>query len=308
MFSCSHSCLLYYIVTVNKCSLKETSVLILLLKFTARSKSNYIKFISGPRPPHLGSTTSGNPLQEILGMPQRNDQCRSHRSGTACGSCKYGYTLSIDSTECLNIESCTAGQTVLVILLTVTYWIVIVILVFAIMYYKVGIGYLYCITYYYSIGDILLSQNLQASKGLYLTVNIISSFSKIAPQFIGELCLTTGMSGIDQQFIHYIHPSAVILNIVIISLLARKSPKFTAIISRGIIHVICLLLLLSYTSIASTSLLLMRSQTFHKIDKVYTYLSPDIEYFHGRHLAYGIVMLSFHSTWPSTFVNSSTYP
>ena len=223
--------------------------------------------------------------------PVRNDQCRSHRSGTACGSCTYGYTLSFDSTECVSIQSCTAGQTVLVIILTVTYWIVVVILVFAIMYYKVGIGYLYCVTYYYSIVDIVLSQNLQASRGLYWTVSIISSFSKITPQFLGELCLTTGMSGIDQQFIHYAHPSAVILIIVIISLLARKSPRFTAFISRGIIHVICLLLLLSYTSIASTSLLLMRSLTFLDIDKVYTYLSPDIEYFHGRHLAYGIVAL-----------------
>ena len=223
--------------------------------------------------------------------PVRNDQCRSHRSGTACGSCTDGYTLSFDSTECLNIQSCTAGQTVLVILLTVTYWIVMVILVFAIMYYRVGIGYLYCITYYYSIVDILLSQNLQASRRLYLTVSIISSFSKITPQFLGELCLTTGMSGIDQQFIHYIHPAAIVLIIAMISLLARISPRFTVIISRGIIHVICLLLLLSYTSIASTSLLLMRSLTFHQIDNVYTYLSPDIEYFHGRHLAYGIVAL-----------------
>ena len=223
--------------------------------------------------------------------PVRNDQCRSHRSGTACGSCTDGYTLSFDSTDCVSVESCTAGQTVLVILLTVTYWIVMVILVFAIMYYKVGIGYLYCITYYYSMVDILLSQHLQASRGLFLTVSIMSSFSKITPQFLGELCLTTGMSGIDQQFIHYIHPTAVVLIIVMISLLARKSTRFTAIISRGIIHVICLLLLLSYTSIASTSLLLMRSLTFHQIDKVYTYLSPDIEYFHGRHLAYGIVAL-----------------
>ena len=223
--------------------------------------------------------------------PVRDNQCRSHRTGTACGSCTYGYTLSFDSTECVSIQSCTAGQTVLVILLTVTYWIVIVILVFAIMYYRVGIGYLYCVTYYYSIVDIVLSQNLQSSRGLYLTVSITSSFSKITPQFLGELCLTTGMSGIDQQFIHYIHPLAVILVIVIIILLARKSPRFTAFISKGIIHVICLLLLLSYTSIASTSLLIMRSLTFLDIDKVYTYLSPDIEYFHGRHLAYGIVAL-----------------
>ena len=223
--------------------------------------------------------------------PIRNDQCRSHRSGTACGSCTDGYTLSFDSAKCVNFESCTAGQTVAVILLTVMYWIVRVTLIFAVMYYNVGIGYLYSITYYYSIVDILLSQNLQASRGLYLIVNIMSSFFKITPQFLGELCLTTGMSGIDQQFIHYIHPSAAILILVVVSLLARKSRRVSTIISRGIIHVICLLLLLSYTSMASTSLLLIRSLRFHGIDKVYTYLSPDIEYFHGRHLAYGIVAL-----------------
>ena len=223
--------------------------------------------------------------------PVRDNQCRSHRTGTACGSCTDGYTLSFDSTECINTDNCTTGQTILVILLTVTYWIIMVALVFAMMYYKVVIGYLYSITYYYSIVDILLSQNLQTSRGLYVTVSIISSFSKIIPQFLGELCLTTGMSGIDQQFIHYIHPSAVILILVIIIALAKRSRRISTIISRGIIHVICLLLLLSYTSIASTSLLLLGLLQFHDINEVYTYLSPDIKYFNGRHLAYGIVAL-----------------
>ena len=159
------------------------------------------------------------------------------------------------------------------------------------MYFKVGIGYLYSITYYYSIVDILLSQNLYASRGFYLTVTIMSSFSKITPQFLGELCLTTGMSGIDQQIIHYIHPLAVIVILVMISLLARRSRRFTKIIGHGIIHVICCLLLLSYTSVASTSLLLIRPLNFHGIDEIYAYLSPDIEYFHDRHLAYGIMAL-----------------
>ena len=221
--------------------------------------------------------------------PVKDNQCRSHRSGTACGSCRDGYTLSFDSPKCVDVDSCTAGQTLLVILLTVTYWIVMVTLVFAMMYYKVSIGYLYGITYYYSIVDILLSENL--FERYYLTVTIMSSFSKIRPQFLGEFCLTFGMRGIDQQFIHYIHPTAVIMILIIISLLARSSRRISAKISRGIIHVICLLLLLSYTSIASTSLLLMRPLLFHGIDEPYTYLSPDIEYFHGRHLAYGIVSL-----------------
>ena len=68
--------------------------------------------------------------------PVRDNQCRSHRSGAACGSCTDGYTLSYDSAECVNIESCTAGQTVLVVLLTVIYWMVIVVLVSAMMCYR----------------------------------------------------------------------------------------------------------------------------------------------------------------------------
>ena len=55
---------------------------------------------------------------------------------------------------------------------------------------------------------------------------------------------------------------------------------------------VCLdLLLLSYTSVATTSLLLLRSLTFQNVDKVYTYLSPDIEYFHDRHLPYAIIAI-----------------
>ena len=64
-------------------------------------------------------------------------------------------------------------------------------------------------------------------------------------------------------------------------------------ISKGIIHVICCLLLLSYTSLATTSLLLMRPLIFQDVDQVFTYVSPDVEYFHGRHLAYVIVAIIF---------------
>ena len=37
----------------------------------------------------------------------------------------------------------------------------------------------------------------------------------------------------------------------------------------------------------------MRPLIFHDVDKVYTYVSPDVEYFHGRHLVYGIVAVLF---------------
>ncbi|XP_065893307.1 uncharacterized protein [Dysidea avara] len=171
------------------------------------------------------------------------------------------------------------------------YWIVIVILVLIVTYYHVGIGYLYAITYYYSMVDILLNQIFYKSQGLFTTVSIISSTAKITPQILGQLCFVKNLSGIDQHFIHYVHPLAVTVILGIISMLARISHKFSLFVSRGIIHVVCFLLLLSYTSVATTSLLLLRSLTFENVDKVYTYLSPDIEYFHGRHLPYVIIAI-----------------
>ena len=225
--------------------------------------------------------------------PIRDNQCRSHRSGLACGSCKKGYTLSFDSPECVHVNECSLGQTILVLTLILLYWIVIIAAVFSMMHFIVAIGYLYAITYYYSVVDLLLSQNLYPSDTLYTMINVMSGIVKIIPQFLGRFCFITNLSGIDQQFIHYMHPVALSLFLIMITVLAKRSHRLSSVIRKGIIHVICCLLLLSYTSVATTSLLLMRPLIFHDVDKVYTYVSPDIEYFHGRHLAYAIVAVLF---------------
>ena len=115
--------------------------------------------------------------------PVRENQCNSQRSGTACGGCKEGYTLSFDSIECVSVDTCTNGQTVLVVTLSILYCVVIVILVFIVIYYHIEIGYLYAITYYYSMVDILLSERLYSSQGLFTFVSIMSSITKVTPQF-----------------------------------------------------------------------------------------------------------------------------
>ena len=104
------------------------------------------------------------------------------------------------------------------------------------------------------------------------------------------------MSGIDQQFIHYVHPIVVSLILLMISMIVRRSHRISSFISRGIIHFICFLLLLSYTSVTTTSLLLMRSLTLEGVNEIYTNLSQDVEYFHGRHLAYVIFAIVFTIT------------
>ena len=217
--------------------------------------------------------------------PERDNQCRSHRFGAACGSCKERYSLSFDSAECVHVTDCTTEMTILVIALVVAYWLVLFGAIIFMMHSKINIGNFYGIIYYYSVVDLLLSHSSYLSNELYTTVNIMSSVTKVTPQFLGQFCLIKDMSGIDQQFIHYIHPIAISLFLGMLTVTARKFQRLSSLVS---VRVICCLLLLSYTSLATTSLLLMRPLWFQDVDKVYTYVSPDIEYFHGRHKYYEI--------------------
>ena len=226
--------------------------------------------------------------------PMRKNQCGLNRNGIACGGCEEGYTLSFDSARCIQVEQCTTGHKVLIIISTITYWVGVLVVTFLLMHYQVGIAYLYAIIHYYSMLDILLThtQNIYLSEGLYTAVSVVSSFAKLIPQFLGQLCLVENMDEIDQQFTHYVHPLAVSFILIIISLVAKRSYRISSLISKDIIRVICLLLLLSYTSVAITSLLILQPLKFFGIDEVYTQLSPDFMYFNGRHLVYGLVAIS----------------
>ena len=220
-----------------------------------------------------------------------NGQCNDHRLGRACGECGPGYTLAYDSTDCINVDHCSTGMTVLVVVLTCLYWIVVVVGVFSLMYFnfQISSGYMYGIIYYYSMVDILLDSNPYISYNASQFVSVLSSFAKLSPKFLGQLCFVKRLSGIDQLFINYSHAVAVALLTFLVVLAARYSRRITVLVSRCIIRVICLLLLLSYTSLASTSLQLLRPLKFTDVNEVYTYVSPHIEYFHGRHAIYGIV-------------------
>ena len=227
----------------------------------------------------------------LRGKP--DNQCSSHRTGVACGECKSGYTLAYDSPDCINTDKCSAGMTILVIVLTILYWIAIVAVVFDLMYFQFQIssGYAYGIIYYYSIVDILLVND--DFEDVFHLVSILSSFAKLTPQLFGQLCLVEGLSGIEQLFIHYCHALAVSLILLIIVLVAKYFARLTRFVGPCIIRVICILLLLAYTSLASTSLQLLRPLTFNDdVGEVRTYSSPDIKYFTGRHLVYAIVAIS----------------
>ena len=228
-------------------------------------------------------------------LPDKVDaQCNHHRRGRACGECSPGYTLAYDTTDCINVNHCSTILTVIVVASTCVYWLIIVVGVFALLYFNkhIPLGYTYGIIYYYSIVGILFNNNPYVSESAFLFVSVMSSFTQLSPRFLGKLCLVKGLSGIDQLFIHYSHAAVVSMLVVMFVIAAKFSGKLSTFVSRcRIVRIICLLLLLSYTSIASTSLQLLRPLMFTDIEEVYAYSSPSIQYFHDRHALYGIVAI-----------------
>jgi len=230
---------------------------------------------------------------KFLLSPIYNDQCGEHRTGPACGKCEKGYTLSFEFDSCISTSDCTFWMTVLLIVCSLLFWIVVLALTLGLMHFQINVGYLYGVIYYYSMIAVLLGQIWNYSDELDIIDKILSSFIRLSPGFLGNLCFAEDMSGIDQHILFYVHPTAVLLILVFFAFIARKSRRFAAFLSRGIIHVICLILTLTYTAIADTSLQLLRQIKFTGIDKVYCYLSPHMEYFTGRHIAYSIVAVLY---------------
>ena len=240
----------------------------------------------------------------------QDDQCNEHRTGPACGECDPGYTLSYDSVDCVSIDDCHYGYIIAVILGTLIYWILAIVFLFALMSliikhlnYGHGIGYLYGIIYYYSVADILLGQTLSFSSGLHILVSILSIFFKLNPGFdLFKFCFVQGMERIDQYFINYIHPTAILFFLLLLVLFKRTRDLFcrnaaendrSIRFGKVIIPTICLILTIAYVSIADTSLRLLQSIRFTGVDGTYIYLSPSIEYFTGRHIVYFLVALMY---------------
>ena len=227
-----------------------------------------------------------------------DDQCNPHRTGVACGQCSKGYTLAYNSLDCISVDKCSPGMIVLVLVLTALYWIAIVAILFVVAYYlkmqaKVSLGYLYGIMYFYSTVDILLASNLHITNQVFYTVSTLSSFAKPNPQFLGRLCFIKNLDTIDQQFIHYYHVVFISVILIGIAITAKYCKRIAFYVDHCIMQVVCLFLLLSYSSLTSISLLLLRPLKFTGSDDLHTYLSPHLKYFTKQHAAYVSVAIFY---------------
>ena len=242
-----------------------------------------------------------NYINKDVSFPNRNNQCSAHWTGLACGECKENYIIH-DSFNCVPQKKCTLYELSAVIyffFISLLYWIIVISLIFVLLHFRFDItaGYAYGVIFYYSI----LEETVNASHvGTHNDLNapiittlltILSSIGNMKPPFrFLRLCFWKNATMIDHMFLTYIHPLIVTSLIVTIFLLARNFVTVARTIGRYVnSKSICILLMLSYSSVSYTSVQLFRPLSFYhghsELEHVswHFYLLPAVKYFHLPH-------------------------
>ena len=247
---------------------------------------------------------------------------------------KYDTTECVPVDECLT----TSITYSLFILFGVSflYWIVIISFIFVLLHFKLDItaGYAYGLLFYYSVLEQLVNDVTNYVSRNFLNyvyddyddyvydynddfffegtddgynvmrINVLpflSGIGNLKPPFTGFMNLCFGEAEmIDHLILGYIHPIIVTFLVVIIFILARNFVFVARSIGRYVnSKSICILLLLSYSSITYTSMQLLKPlPVFKQYAYAYgssvamqVYWSPAEKYFHGRHLLYGVIAM-----------------
>ena len=244
-------------------------------------------------------------------FPNSNNQCSTHWTGLACGERDKDNYIIHDSTSCVPSEKCTLKDSSGVILFffaSLLYWIIVISLIFVLLHFKFEstAGYAYGIIFYYSV----LEQTVNASySGTHNNLNaliiitlltILSSIGNMKPPFqLLKLCFWKNAKMMDHMFLTYIHPVIVTCLIVTIFILARNSVTVARTVGRYVnSKSICILLILSYSSVSYTSVQLFKPLAIYeygeyqaKYTSWHIYLSPTVKYsdVHSSYFKYMII-------------------
>ena len=239
------------------------------------------------------------------------DLCIYNHAGPLCALCKSGYSYNYDGVFCVPDEDCNPLNAVLVVFVIVTFWVLLIVGLLAIMrmHLRIGSGYVYCFLYYFSILPFMAGNNLD-NHSFDVFVGLFYSIVRLDPEFLSQisLCFIKGITAIQMKFFQYFHPLVVTVTIYLIILLSRRCPRLFRFSEQSPLHALCILLLLSYNSLFQTSLYLLAPVTFHNAFTSipqHVWIQPNTPYFDPtQHLPYALValLIELFLVVPFTFI------
>ena len=228
-------------------------------------------------------------------LRDKEDLCYEGRGGILCSKCQDNHSFTYSAYKCVHNDTCRVQNSALIMLGVLFYWFVLVSLFFIILTLNlsVGVGLASGIVYYFSV-VFLLTDSLVTSDFLRVVISVCVSVTQLSAQLFGfiPVCFAHSLEyNLQHHLFKYASPLFVVVTILAIISFSRccKCPKRISLAENSPNHAICLLILISYTSMTYTSLEILRP--IRLSEKTFVYSDPEIPYFETMHWPYALVAI-----------------
>ena len=205
-----------------------------------------------------------------------------------CGQCKQNYTITFGSELCF--KSCSYWY--LLYLLPIGFGFLLVVVIVMLVDLDFFTGYLNAWLYSYQIMDLLTPDGFHFDP----FIEFITAFTNVHIEIGGRsFCLATGLDDADKLMLMYAIPFYVLIVVAILTWLVGRYPRWC--FSRKVLRsspsapfrAVCTILVFCYTDITRVSLLILYPA--HVGSKTVLYFYGNLDFFHKKHIAYGIVAI-----------------
>ena len=197
-----------------------------------------------------------------------------------CSECATNHSFTFAAFKCSSSTTCNPWNTLLLLLALLVYWIVfiVVLLIGLSLNLGVGSGFMFGIVYFFSVATIYTGNSeLYSDMWVRILLYIDMAITLCDPELLGYVTNTYFAKSWENPFPHQLFriatPFFLVSAIFLITLFSRycRMPKRISLAENSHIHAICLLILLSYTSISCTSLKLLISMEVNDSLRVQVY-------------------------------------
>ncbi|XP_019850065.1 PREDICTED: uncharacterized protein LOC109580920 [Amphimedon queenslandica] len=226
----------------------------------------------------------------------RKHSCIHNLSGPLCSSCNNSKSVEL-TYNAYSCSPCSISHQIglLCLILFVCFLIVIFILIFLRLNVRVTTAVFYSFLYFYSVLPVFLWAKQQGT-ALEVIIAVITSIASLDFTLLQytHFCLFNGVKAIHYQFLHYVYPVTIALLIAVIIKLDKYCfKKLQLFTGDSAVQVLCIMLLIVYTSISETSLYILLPLSYfngsaNESDVAYgktyyVYVDPGVTYFHTTH-------------------------
>ena len=223
-----------------------------------------------------------------------DDQCFDGHGGTLCTGCAHNKLPTYGALQCIDSDKCAKWHPYVLLLFNTVIPFIDGVFLMIIVKLKVtiGSGYLYGPLFYLAVLNLI---PLSSYSILSTIVSLYISTLLLKVQALGYIpwCFFDTFSLLTSKCFELIAPSVVAVVLLLTVYLARCSPKIFGRIQKSPLQAMCLLMLVTFWSLASTAISIITPVYLSEANgtSLRVHLQPDLPYLSGVHIPLWIVSL-----------------